>query len=468
MKQEKVFIGPKLRALRQERGLTQADFAGLLGVSASYINLIEKNQRNASLKLLISLSDTLGIDWRQLTHSDTKLAIADLRQLTNHPAFGPAVPDIEELRAAIEHAPNLVDGLFNIFKAYRTLQEKMEASNAATSDAKGTTAEQAVHDFFRANQNYFEALEAEALNLREPSRFNMDEFFSVLKGHLHEQLGIETRIVPVEALGNSLRFFDRHNKRLLLSEGLDYTNKIFQMVHSIALIEHSDTLNDLITKGGIEDSEEIGRCRVELANYFAAAVMMPYDAFLKEAEQSAYDFEHLATKFSVSFEQACHRITTMQKPGHKGIPFFFLRIDRAGNVTKRFNATQFQLARYGGACPKLDVHYSFRIPGRIFPQFVEMPDGQRYFTINRTVDRPTLKYTNEDKRLAVSMGCAAEHANQVVYARAFNMSQPQMATEIGVNCRLCPRHHCEQRAHASLIHESHIDEDRRGVTRFES
>ena len=447
--------------------MTQAAFAELLGVSASYVNLIEKNQRNASLKLLISLSDAFGMDWREFTQSDSRLAIADLRQITNHPTFGDSIPDIEELRAAIEHAPNLVDGLFNIFKGYRSLAEKLAASNEATGDTRSTTAEQAVHDLFRGNHNYFAPLEVPAVKLRNPARYETDEFFSALKTHLSEKLEIETRIVPVETLGSSLRFFDRHNNRLLLSEGLDYTNKVFQMAHSIALIEHSDILNNIIKEGSISDDEETGRCRVELANYFAAAVMMPYEAFLSEAEKSSYDFEHLATKFAVSYEHACHRLTTMQKPGNKGIPFFFLRIDRAGNVTKRFNATPIQLGRYGGACPKLDVHFSFRVPGRIFPQFVEMPDGQRYFTINRTVDRPTLKYTTEDKRLAVSLGCAAEHASRIVYSQDINLAQSQ-ATEIGVNCRLCPRHHCDQRAHESIIHNIVIDEDRRGVTRFES
>lgn len=465
---EKVFIGPKLRALRTERGMTQAELGRALGVSASYINLVEKNQRNASLRLLISLSDAFGFDWREFTQSNDKLTLSELRQVTNDPAFGEAQPDIEELRAAIENSPTLVEGLFNIFRAYGNLNQQLAANSEMSAESVRGTAAQATHDLFRRNHNYFDQLERSAEELRETGQIGPDDALMALKQRLQERLGIETRVVPVDTLGNSLRYFDRHNSRLLLSEGLDHINKVFQIAHSIALIEHSDTLNEIIAEGGIKGSDAVGRCRVELANYFAAAVMMPYSAFLKVAQESAYDIEFLAAKFSVSYEQACHRLTTMQRPGEQGIPFFFLRIDRAGNVTKRFNATPIQLARYGGACPRLDVHFSFRIPGRIFPQFVEMPDGERYFTVNRTVDRPTLKYTTEDKRLAVSLGCAAEHAPAIIYSRHINMAQPRAITEIGVNCRLCPRHHCDQRAHDPFIGNLVMDEDRRGITHFES
>jgi predicted transcriptional regulator len=210
------------------------------------------------------------------------------------------------------------------------------------------------------------------------------------------------------------------------------------------------------------------RCRVELANYFAAATLMPYDPFLREAEASGYDIEYLSARFGVSFEQACHRLTTLQRDGAQGVPFFFLRIDRAGNVTKRFSATDFHLAEYGGACPRWDIHLCFRTPGRILPQFVELPDGTRFFTLNRTVERPVLNATQRDNRLAVTLGCAAEYADRIVYRRALPEGRALDVTPIGINCRLCPRINCAERAHQPIHLDLPIDESRRGPTRFES
>jgi predicted transcriptional regulator len=207
--------------------------------------------------------------------------------------------------------------------------------------------------------------------------------------------------------------------------------------------------------------------RVELANYFAAAVLMPYGAFLAEARATKYDLDHIATRFGVSFEQACHRATTLQRDGAQGVPFFFLRIDKGGNVTKRFNATGFHLAEHGGACPRLDVHTSFRTPGRIVPQFVEMPDRSQYFVFSRTVDRPTWARHAQDNRLAVAMGCSVEHAGEIGYAEGFTVAGARM-TPIGINCRICPRASCDQRAHHAAILTQPVDERRRGVTRYDA
>ena len=201
--------------------------------------------------------------------------------------------------------------------------------------------------------------------------------------------------------------------------------------------------------------------------YFAAAVLMPYEAFLSEARLTKYDFDHLATRFGVSFEQACHRATTLQRDGAQGVPFFFLRIDKGGNVAKRFNATSFPLAEHGGACPRLDVHTSFRTPGRIVPQFVEMPDRSQFFVFARTVDRPTWARHAQDNRLAVAMGCAVEHVADIGYAEPFVLSGTPM-TPVGINCRICPRTHCDQRAHQAVVMPQPVNAMRRGATRFET
>jgi len=466
---EKLFIGPKLRELRQGRKLTQAELAAELGVSASYVNLLERNQRPASLKLLVALSDSFGLNWREFSNSDTGLALSDLRQITKDVAFGSKMPDIEELRAAIENSPNLVKGLQNIYEAYRSYGERLaEQSEFISSSSDATLNENSVHDFFRSHNNYFAQLEEDAQSCLAQYTGDEDDLHGYLLSYLKHQQGVRVKRVRDEVMGSSLRYYDRDKNIIYLSDGLDYINRVFQLAHMVALIGFPDSINTLIPEPVLEDEHMAARYRIELANYFAAAVMMPYNDFHAEATSCQYDIDRLSARFSVSYEQACQRLTTLQKPGKRGIPFFFLRIDRGGNVSKRFNVTPIQLARYGGACPKLDVHYCFRVAGRIMTQIVEMPDHSRYLTVNRTVDRPSIRYSNEDKRLSVCLGCPVEYAPELIYGQKIDPNAAQMVTEVGVNCRLCPRRSCSHRAHDPFHVSLEVDEDRRGLTHFES
>ncbi|MEM6945320.1 MAG: short-chain fatty acyl-CoA regulator family protein, partial [Pseudomonadota bacterium] len=356
--------------------------------------------------------------------------------------------------------------------SFRALGERLMAATEGDARASGgvvgATPESAVHDLFRAHRNHFDALEAEATRFLKAAELEPDNPYGSLKRRLDHRHAISVELVPAAAMPNALRYWDQTERRVLLSQGLDYQNRVFQLSHVLALIEAGEVIDTVIAEGRVRGARAAARCRVELANYFSAAILMPYGAFLQEAEENGYDIDHLAARFGVSFEQACHRLTTLQREGALGVPFFFMRIDKAGNVTKRFNATQFHLAQYGGACPRLDIHTCFRQPGRIVPQFVEMPDGSRYFTVNRTVDRPVLGQQSQDNRLAVTLGCAFEHADRLVYAQRFQLGDPGLLTPIGINCRLCPRQHCSQRAHQPVHLDLPIDVNRRGETRFES
>jgi len=468
----KNFVGPRLRQLRRERGQTQAEMARALGLSPAYINLLENNQRSLSVQVLMRLSETYGVDWRDLVKDEAPTLLADLRSAVQDPLFAASKPDLEELRAALAHCPNLARSLLTLHRNHRAMSERLMALTGGDTDAAqrfmGTSPESVVHDLFRAHRNHFEALEQAAEAFRAGEEVETGEAYGWLKRRLDSRLGIEVRPVPINALPNALRYYDERERRILLSDGLDYPNKVFQLTHVAGLLEQRETIDRIVAGAGITGAREQARCRVELANYFAAAVLMPYEPFLREAEATGYDTDHLAARFGVSFEQVCHRLTTLQRDGAQGVPFFFLRIDKGGNVTKRFNATAFQLAEYGGACPRLDIHVSFRTPGRIIPQFVEMPDGTRFFTINRTVDRPVLSRLSQDNRLAVTLGCAVEHAAKLVYTQPFQTADPGLFTPIGINCRLCPRQSCAQRAHQPAHLELPIDEHRRGETRFES
>lgn len=466
----KTFIGPHLRRLRQERKQTQAQMARVLDISTSYVNLLEKNERSVSVPVMLKLFEVYGVDWREIAGDEDATVLSDLRAIMQDPIFGGETPDLPQLRAALVHSPDLAHCMLALHRAYLAATDQLltvAEAEAPASSRVVSSAEAVVHNFFRSRRNHFAQLERAAEAFWGAGRVATDEIYIRLKGRLHDRHGLKVRIVPVADLPYTLREYDEERSVVLLSEALDHTNRIFQLVHVAGLIEHSRLLDQILGRSGIIDARGLARCRVELANYFAAAVLMPYAAFLAEAVACKYDMDHLATRFGVSFEQTCHRATTLQRKGAQGVPFFFLRIDKAGNVTKRFNSTGFHLAEHGGACPRLDVHTSFRTPGRIITQFVEMPDQSQFFVFSRTVDRPRFTRHNQDVRLAIALGCGVEHAAQIGYADDFTITRIR-PVPIGINCRVCPRANCDQRAHHAIVMSRPIDTRRRGATRYES
>jgi XRE family transcriptional regulator, fatty acid utilization regulator len=462
---QKTFIGPHLRRLRLERGETQGAMARVLGISPSYVNLLENNERSVSVQVMLKLFEAYGVDWREIAEEDGSGALADLRAALQDPVFADTRPDLTQLRAALVHAPDLASAFLRLHRSWQAATDQLLSLNEGDVRAISATPEAAVHNVFRRQRNHFRDLE-EAAEAFWSQPVERDEIYVALKQRLRDRLGISVRLARVEDLPGTLRQYDEGRREILLSEALDHTNRTFQLVHMCGLLEQRELLDGLIDRAGIADPRGVARLRVELANYFAAAVLMPYAAFLAEARATKYDLDHIATRFGVSFEQACHRATTLQREGAQGVPFFFLRIDKGGNVTKRFNATDFHLAEYGGACPRLDVHTSFRTPGKIVPQFVEMPDKSQYFVFSRTVDRPTWIRHAQDNRLAVAMGCTIDHAGEIGYAEAFSVAGARMVP-IGINCRICPRANCDQRAHQATILTQPVDEKRRGATRFD-
>ncbi|MEL6598344.1 MAG: short-chain fatty acyl-CoA regulator family protein [Pseudomonadota bacterium] len=468
----KTLVGPRLRQLRRERGQTQSEMAKALGVSAAYVNLLENNQRSLSVQVLMSLSDAYGVDWRDLLTDDSAETLADLRAALRDPMFEGRLPDLQELRGAIDHGPGVVRQFLSLYKGYRELSDRlMRMSQIVGHDPAGVadaSPESVIHDFFRASRNHFPELEAAAERLRAEASIVPDELYSSFKRRMQTILGIEVVPRSMAEMPDTLRDYDEAAGRLYLSDALDHPNRVFQLVHMTGLVEHSSTIASLVERSGFDQPRVKARLRVELANYFAAAVLMPYDEVLEAARSCRYDLDYLAAVFGVSFEQVCHRITTLQREGARGVPFFFLRVDRAGNVTKRFNATAFQLAEYGGACPRWNIHLAFRNPGSILPQFVELPEGDRFLTMSRTVDRPRTGRSAMEHRLVVSLGCGEEHAGDICYGLPFQRSDPDLFTPIGINCHLCPRTACSERAHQPIHLELPIDERRRGQTRYES
>ena len=466
----KTFIGPRLRRLRVEHGQTQAQMAKALGISTSYVNLLEKNERSVSVAVLLKLFESYDVDWRDIAEDDASAVLADLRGALQDPIFDAGRPDLPQMRAALTHSPDLASSFLTLHRAYLAATDQLMSLSGAGEAAQSLQAaspEAAVHNFFRQHQNYFEDLESAAEAFWDGRRVAPDDVYAGVKARLQDRLGLRVALVPVTEMPYTLREYDEGRREVRLSEALDHPNRVFQLVHVAALIEQRAVIDGLLSRSRLDDANGQARCRVELANYFAAAVLMPYRPFMIEARESKYDFDHLATRFGVSFEQACHRATTLQRRGARGVPFFFLRIDKAGNVTKRFNATDFHLAQYGGACPRLDVHMSFRTPGRILSQRVEMPDASQYVVFSRTVDRPSFTRQHQDVRLAVAMGCGIEHIGSICYADELSVSAAH-STKIGINCRVCPRMDCDQRAYHAFVLPAPVDERRRGATRYSS
>lgn len=444
--------------------------AKALGISAGYVNLLENNQRSLSVRLLMALADTYQVDWRDLIRDETPNLLSELRNVLRDPMFSGNAPDLQELRAAIDHAPRLVEQFVALYGIHRTTLERIMRQGTASGPEGllASSAETVIHDFFRDNSNHFHELELAAETLRREESCETDDIYSVLKARLANAHGIAVRRRAAEEMTKALRLYDREARVIHLSEALDHCNQVFQLAHVLCLVEFQSQLNELTAASGITKKTSLARCHVELANYFAAAFLMPYETFLRTAESTAYDIDRIAARFAVSFEQACHRLTTMQRPGMQGVPFFFLRIDKAGNVTKRFNSTSFHLAEYGGSCPVWNVHMAFRTPGVILPQFVELPDGDRFFTISRTADRPAVNLESQDHRLAVALGCELRYATKLRYAASFNLNDQRIFSKIGINCHLCPRQACSQRAHQPVFMELPLDTARRGNTRYES
>lgn len=466
----KTFVGSQLRQLRREHHQTQAEMAAVLGISPGYVNLLENNQRSLSVRLLMALADHYKVDWRDLVRDETSNQLAELRSVIKDPMFSGAVPDIVELRGALDHAPRLVEQFLKLYDIHRTTLERIMRQGAGRlpEGLMASSAEAVIHDFFRDHSNYFHSLEIAAERLRMIEPCDTDDVYGVLKTRLAKVHGITVRRRPAEEMTRALRVYDRESRSVELSEALDHPNQVFQLAHVLCLLEFQDLLEQITADSGLSTGSNRARCHVELANYFAAAFLMPYEPFLAMAESTAYDIDRIALRFAVSIEQTCHRLTTMQRPGAQGVPFFFLRVDKAGNVTKRFNSTSFHLAEYGGACPVWNVHLAFRTPGIILPQFVELPDGSRFFTISRSAERPAINLETQDHRLSIALGCELQYAKKLRYAAAYNLEDERMFAHIGINCHLCPRQACTQRAHQPVFMELPIDTSRRGATRFES
>ncbi|MBM3986005.1 MAG: ImmA/IrrE family metallo-endopeptidase [Planctomycetes bacterium] len=474
----KAMLGGRVRALRKARNLSQADLARQLGISASYLNLIEHNQRPVTVPVLLKLSDALGADVSAFTTGDDARLAGELAEV-----FGDALlaaHDVQpaELRELAVSQPAVARAVLALYRAWRSAQadnvllaEKMFSEQQQRPGGLAglkPPPEEEVSDFLQAHLNHFPELEAAAERLWEQAGLSRGEIDRHLVEHLQAQHDVRVDVVPSRQAAGMVRRYDPQVRRLQLSEVLAPRSRSFQLAHQIALLGCRPEIERLVAGGQLTTPDSQALARVALANTFAGAVLMPYARFLAAAREVRYDVELLGHRFRTSFEQVCHRLTTLQRPGEWGVPFHMVRVDIAGNISKRFSASGIRFARYGGSCPRWNVHAAFLAPGFIRTQVSRMPDGTRYFCIARTVRKEGGGFHVPQSRLAIGLGCEIGHARELVYADGYDLENEDADVPIGTTCRLCERNDCRQRAFPPLQHPFTVDENVRGLSFYAS
>ena len=462
MAEHTAFVGPRLRRLRRELGITQAAMAQDLDVSASYIALIERNHRPISAELLIRLAETYNVDIASFRDADGD-AIEHLQDALTDPVFTNVGITRDDLRDLSAVNPALTDAVASLYQSYQSSQRAVMESRASGAEIMDPLED--ARQFITKNRNYFPALDQSGEEIAHAlSRFK-GAALDAVAARLKNKHSLELRILPADIMAGAYRRYDRHRRQIAISEALDQASRVFQAILQVILLECGNLLDQTTGSGEFETEAGQRLARAALANYIAAAVIFPYRTFHQSAEELKYDLEALSRRFGASFEQVAHRLTTLQRPGLEGVPFFFLRIDAAGNVSKRFSAGVFPFARFGGSCPLWNVHETFRIPRKIQTQIIQLPDGDTYFSLARTVHGGGAGYGAPKAERAVALGCELKHANRLIYARSMDLNSTQ-PTPIGVTCRLCPRPDCAARAHPPLERRLIIDEYRQLATPF--
>ncbi|ETR75827.1 XRE family transcriptional regulator [Afipia sp. P52-10] len=457
-----VFMGPRLRRIRRDLGLTQADMAADLDISGSYVALLERNQRPVTADMLLRLARTYKIDIADLAGDGGADHTARMQAVLKDPMFADIdMPSLEVSDVATSY-PGITEAFLRLYTAYREEQLALAdrggkgtgGAHFGDIDANDPVAE--VRRFLAARRNNFPQLDDAAERLVQVAS-GQSGFIERLK--IRHNLTV--RHLPPEVMLGSTRRLDRHRRQLLLDDSLDTASLNFQLAQQLAYLEMEDEIRAAVEAGHFATESGELLARRALAGYAAAALIMPYSAFAKAAEARHYDLEALARQFGTSFEQTAHRITTLQRPGQEKVPFFLIRVDPAGNVSKLLDGAGFPFARHGGACPLWSVHRVFSTPRQIVTQWLELPDGQRFFSIARTVTAGGGAFGAARVDRAIAVGCAAEHASRLIYTRGGAGPDASTPTPIGVACRVCHRPHCAARSALPIGRELLPDDFRR-------
>ncbi len=434
-----LYIGPRLKRLRRELGLTQQAMADDLQISPSYVALLERNQRPLTADLLLRLARTYQLDMSDLANEDGQEYVRRISEILRDPIFADIDLPALEVADLATSFPGVSEALLRLHAAYTREQEALAQQRVSGGQAEEGDPVNAARTFLAGRRNYFHDLDTRAEELAA----EIDE-----SGGAQEwlrQKGVRVRFLPSDVMVDSIRRFDRHNQQLLLDDTLDAASRAYQLATHISYTSLRSEIARIVRAEGFANPTTETLVRRSLAGYGAAALVMPYQRFAKAVETRRYDIEALSRQFGASFEQVAHRLTTLQRPGAERVPFFFIRVDEAGNVSKRLDGAGFPFAAHGGGCPLWSVHSVFRRPGEVVTQWLELPDGQRFFSIARTVASGGGRYGKTRIYRAIALACASEHAPELIYSEGLDPQQVE-ATPIGVTCRLCNRASCRARA----------------------
>ncbi|XXU26934.1 short-chain fatty acyl-CoA regulator family protein [Sorangium sp. So ce887] len=467
-------LGAKVRALRRREHMTQVDLAERLGVSASYLNLIENNRRPLTAPLLIRLAQIFQLDLQNFASEGDVRLTADLHEVFGDPIFESHGLTNADLRELVATSPNVARAVLTLYRTYATTRESLDtlgerlAGDGFVAVDNSRLPSEEVSDLIQRRMNYFPEVEEGAEALWREAELDADDVYRGLVRYLHATRGIEVRIVRVADERQAMRRYDPDRRVLSISEVLPPRSRRFQLAHQLGLLTQSAAIDRILRDENLTTPESRALARVALANYFAAAILMPYQPFLEAARAERYDIELLAHRFGTSFEQVCHRLTTLRRPGAEGVPMHMVRIDIAGNISKRFSGSGIRFARFSGACPRWNVHAALMTPGMIRIQLSQMPDGAVYFCIARTVRSDRGGYHVPHTVQSIGMGCDVRYARELVYADGIDLDNIGAAVPVGVTCRTCERLDCAQRALPALQHPLRLDENRRGVSFYAS
>ncbi|MFZ1814599.1 MAG: short-chain fatty acyl-CoA regulator family protein [Rhizobiaceae bacterium] len=475
MAEQKIFVGPRIRRVRHSLELTQTAMAEQLGISPSYLNLIERNQRPLTVQLILKLASVYKLDLEEL-RGEGGGAIAALREVFADPLLVGELPSPQELVEVSEAAPNAAAGIVKLYRAYReSLDRLSDLSDMLAREGHETTSLSArlpsdlVHEAFERRPNHFDQLEKAGEEFHEallPSGGMGSELVQALRRWMKNEHDISVRLMPVHAMPLWRRRFDRHSMRLLVSERLSPFDQLREIAMEACLLKMREVIASEIGTLNLSGDEARRLARFELARYAALALIMPYEKFHQAAVRARFDIDVLASRFGVSFEQAANRLTMLGRPGKSGIPFFMLEVDQAGNRFRRAGAQGFPQARFGGACPKLPIHAAFGLPGQILVERVEMPDGAQFLVVARTLEGPQAAFNERVRRTALLLGCDASHAGETVYGNAAGGTGLE-PTPVGPACRVCERQGCLARAEPPIARPLGLDEMVTGLSAFD-
>ena len=462
MAAQKLYAGAKLREMRARLGLTQKTVADKLGVSLPYLNQMENNHRPVSAGVVLALAQEFGLDVTELTVGESERLVSDMREALADPVFAKAAPPLADLRLAASNAPALARAFLDLHRAYRQTHERLASLDEALGREDASlrpSAWEEVRDFFHYCDNYIDAVDRAAEHFVTHAGARRDVMAAATAA-------LEKRGITVHVTDDAdLRRYDPATKRLVLSARNAGPTQRFQLLHQVALLTQNELIEATLDLARFATPEAREIAKIGLANYFAGAALLPYRIFQEAALETRHDLERLADLFGASIEQVAHRLSTLQRPGAKGIPFFFVRVDQAGTITKRHSATRLQFARFGGACPLWNVHRAFETPGHFQRQLAETPDGVRYLCLSRDVSKSGGAFLAPVRRFAIGLGCEVQHAGALVYADGLDLKG--RFEPIGISCRICERRECHQRSVPPLERRLKVDPDKRGLLPYQ-